>query len=158
MENLETVNLSVNLTDLAQQVQRVTNYADASSANPTAANVLNATADAQIYADLLNAAKLRVKTLLGRHCRRLEQTEGADGCWQLTLQLPPNNSYALLKEQLEVAVRQCLATYVAAHWLMLVKSEHAGNASVASQDAQTELHNLSLWQRIPIVRPVNPIL
>ena len=73
MENLEIMNLVVDLTALAQQVQRMTNYVDVGCANPSAQNVLDTNADSNIYADLLTAAKNRVLAIVGRHTKAVDQ-------------------------------------------------------------------------------------
>lgn len=158
MENLEIVNLSVDLTDLAHRAQRQTNYADAGSANPSAQQVLNATADADLYANLLADAKGRALRLLGRHCKSVLQPDSDSQHWLLALQLPARNYTALFVSQLTEALTLYLATDIAAHWLTLVNSDRAVHLMQLSLQAQEHLQNLSLWQVRPPHRRLNPML
>ena len=149
MVNLEIMKLVVDLTALARQVQRVTNYADAASANPSAQNVLNTTADSECYADLLNAAKNRVLALVGRHTKNVEQSGSTDLQWELTLKVPAANNTRQLAEQLHGAVVEYLVTYIVAHWQLMVNTGNAGTAVQLWTDADQHLRNLSLWRNQP---------
>lgn len=149
MENLEIMNLVVDLTALAQQVQRMTNYVDVGCANPSAQNVLDTNADSKIYADLLTAAKNRVLAIVGRHTKAVDQPSGSVQEWVLTFKVPACNNTPLLAQQLHDAVVEGMATYMVAHWLMLVSSSQAEMAVQRWTDADHELRNLSLWRNRP---------
>ena len=149
MENLEIMNLVVDLTALAQQVQRMTNYVDVGCANPSAQNVLDTNADSKIYADLLTAAKIRVLAIVGRHAKNVDQHGGSDQEWVLTFKVPACNNTPQLAQQLHDAVVEGMATYMVAHWLMLVSSSQAEMAVQRWTDADHELRNLSLWRNRP---------
>lgn len=155
MVNMENVKIEIDLEDLGRRVERLTNYADAGSADPQARNVLSRAADADVYAGLLQGAQLRLHELLGRHAKNVVQPPGAEGKWVMLLQVPPANGYALLAGQLCAAAALCLATDMAAHWLTLVKSDRADEALMVWRAAQQNVRNLSLWRAsAPRITPV----
>ncbi len=141
--------LSVDLTALAQQVQRMTNYADAGCANPSAQNVLNTNADSKIYADLLNAAKTRVLAIVGRHTKSVDQSDSTEQEWKITLKVPACNNTPQMQEQLQRAVVECLSTFVVAHWQLSINNDQAGTAVQLWNDADQVLRHLSLWRNRP---------
>lgn len=147
MENLELMTIAVDLPQLSTKVGRITNYADAGSSEPKAANVLNATADAGLYVGLLADAQLRIHELLGRHCKNVAQPESTKEKWIMVLRLPPTAT--ALSTQLKAAVESCLAYDIAAHWLTLVKSDRAEELLMLWRNAQQHLKTLSLWQTNP---------